>query len=272
MGKGKFLLAGLGVALLVGACQGESNDGGGSAAAPTSAVAPPTLSGQLAASGSGNALAAAPTAEAGPVAEAVKVGRVIDGDTFELADGRLVRLLGIDSCEMDTYGGKEAKKAAEGQLTRPGYASITMTAEPTGDDKDRDGRLLRYVSVNGADFGEFMVRYDHTGVYQGEHDASLEYVDRLYTQDTQFSSKPPSGRECADPNPPVPSGGGGAGIDRDRSEPAPAPKKENDGGGGGSVSYKNCSDARAKGGAPVYAGEPGYSRKLDRDGDGVGCE
>lgn len=36
--------------------------------------------------------------------------------------------------------------------------------------------------------------------------------------------------------------------------------------------YANCSAARAAGAAPVYAGEPGYSRKLDRDGDGVGCE
>lgn len=36
--------------------------------------------------------------------------------------------------------------------------------------------------------------------------------------------------------------------------------------------YANCSAARAAGAAPVYADEPGYSRRLDRDGDGVGCE
>jgi hypothetical protein len=38
------------------------------------------------------------------------------------------------------------------------------------------------------------------------------------------------------------------------------------------ASYANCSEARAAGAAPVRAGDPGYSRKLDRDGDGVGCE
>lgn len=38
------------------------------------------------------------------------------------------------------------------------------------------------------------------------------------------------------------------------------------------VYYPNCSAARAAGAAPVYADEPGYSRRLDRDGDGVGCE
>ena len=36
--------------------------------------------------------------------------------------------------------------------------------------------------------------------------------------------------------------------------------------------FRNCSEARAAGAAPVRAGDPGYSRKLDRDGDGVGCE
>lgn len=37
-------------------------------------------------------------------------------------------------------------------------------------------------------------------------------------------------------------------------------------------SFANCSEARAAGAAPVYASDPGYSRRLDRDGDGVGCE
>jgi len=36
--------------------------------------------------------------------------------------------------------------------------------------------------------------------------------------------------------------------------------------------FANCAAARAAGAAPVRAGDPGYSRKLDRDGDGVGCE
>lgn len=36
--------------------------------------------------------------------------------------------------------------------------------------------------------------------------------------------------------------------------------------------YPNCSAARAAGAAPVLLGEPGYSRRLDRDGDGRACE
>lgn len=41
------------------------------------------------------------------------------------------------------------------------------------------------------------------------------------------------------------------------------------GSGGG---FRNCAAARAAGAAPVRAGDPGYGRHLDRDGDGVGCE
>ena len=46
--------------------------------------------------------------------------------------------------------------------------------------------------------------------------------------------------------------------------PAPAPAP--------SASYPNCAAARAAGAAPLYRGNPGYSTKLDRDGDGVACE
>ncbi|MFJ2298982.1 excalibur calcium-binding domain-containing protein [Oerskovia paurometabola] len=44
------------------------------------------------------------------------------------------------------------------------------------------------------------------------------------------------------------------------------------GSGGGAVSYANCDAVRAAGKAPIRSGDPGYSKKLDRDGDGVGCE
>ncbi|PEK93059.1 excalibur calcium-binding domain-containing protein [Bacillus mycoides] len=36
--------------------------------------------------------------------------------------------------------------------------------------------------------------------------------------------------------------------------------------------YKNCDAVRAAGKAPLYKDQPGYSRKLDKDGDGVACE
>lgn len=36
--------------------------------------------------------------------------------------------------------------------------------------------------------------------------------------------------------------------------------------------FSNCDQAEAAGAAPVFAGQPGYSAELDRDGDGVACE
>lgn len=38
------------------------------------------------------------------------------------------------------------------------------------------------------------------------------------------------------------------------------------------IYYPNCSAARAAGAAPIRIGEPGYARKLDRDGDVIACE
>lgn len=42
--------------------------------------------------------------------------------------------------------------------------------------------------------------------------------------------------------------------------------------GQGASYYPNCAAVRAAGRAPIRRGQPGYSRKLDRDGDGIGCE
>lgn len=38
------------------------------------------------------------------------------------------------------------------------------------------------------------------------------------------------------------------------------------------IYYKNCTEVREAGAAPIMKGDPGYSKKLDRDGDGIGCE
>ncbi|GAA2889363.1 hypothetical protein GCM10010472_54740 [Pseudonocardia halophobica] len=53
---------------------------------------------------------------------------------------------------------------------------------------------------------------------------------------------------------------------------APAPVASAPASGGSSTYYANCSAAKAAGAAPLYAGDPGYRRALDRDGDGVACE
>ena len=37
-------------------------------------------------------------------------------------------------------------------------------------------------------------------------------------------------------------------------------------------SYSGCNEVRAAGVAPLYSYEPGFSERLDGDGDGIGCE
>lgn len=176
------------------------------------------------------------------------VARVIDGDTFELTDGRKVRVLGIDSCESDTPGGDLATAKARELLV----GSVGLRAEP-GVDEDGFGRLLRYVQTSSGDFGQAMVGYDHTGVYQGDNDASDGYLETLYAHDLDHAASPPSGRECG-------------------SHPSPAPSPPVDNDDSGSAYYPSCKAARAAGAAPLYVGEPGYRGGLDRDKDGTACE
>lgn len=42
--------------------------------------------------------------------------------------------------------------------------------------------------------------------------------------------------------------------------------------GNSTVYFKSCKEARAAGYSDIKKGEPGYSSKLDRDGDGIACE
>lgn len=38
------------------------------------------------------------------------------------------------------------------------------------------------------------------------------------------------------------------------------------------LNFGSCAEARAAGFRRMRVGEPGYSRRLDRDGDGIACE
>ncbi len=86
----------------------------------------------------------------------VKVVRVIDGDTIEIAGGAHVRYIGMDTPEtypkVEFYG-PEAKakniELVEGKL---------VTLEKDVSETDRYGRLLRYVYVDGVFVNGELVR------------------------------------------------------------------------------------------------------------------
>jgi hypothetical protein len=52
-----------------------------------------------------------------------------------------------------------------------------------------------------------------------------------------------------------------------KTSPQPAQKPADE-----EIYYKSCAEARAAGATPLRAGDPGYGRHLDRDGDGIACE
>ena len=94
--------------------------------------------------------------------------RVVDGDTFVLANGERVRLLGIDTPEkhesdkldrdsersgrdkktiqrLGELAGKYTKKLIEGK-------KVILVPEPNHENKDKYGRLLRYVYLEDGTF------------------------------------------------------------------------------------------------------------------------
>jgi endonuclease YncB( thermonuclease family) len=109
-----------------------------------------------------------------PGARAVKqrarVVTVVDGDTIKvrLAGGkrRSVRLIGIDTPEV--YGGVECggRKASRSmRRLAPRGTRVVLVSDPTQDNVDRYGRLLRYVMKSGRDLNRAQVHRGWASVY-----------------------------------------------------------------------------------------------------------
>ena len=72
-----------------------------------------------------------------------EVQRVLDGNTFELTDGKIVRLIGIDAPEAGESCSVEATQYISSLIS-----GKTVYLEKDVSETDTDGRLLRYVYVN----------------------------------------------------------------------------------------------------------------------------
>lgn len=84
--------------------------------------------------------------------------KVVDGDTIDVKDSndvvQRVRLVGIDTAERGECGFSEASKALTELI---GANKISLVLAET-DDRDRYGRLLRYVDVEGRDVGLELIK------------------------------------------------------------------------------------------------------------------
>ena len=153
-------------------------------AAPSSAAAaaPPTsaapAAGAAGSSTGGFKKAAAAAAGAGA---AYAVVSVIDGDTIRVSiNGRRekVRLIGLDAPESKKPGVQVqcfAQKASSKMQSLVQSRSVRLAADPTQDDRDRYGRLLRHVfTLDGRSVAQELIRggfareYTYAAPYAGQ--------------------------------------------------------------------------------------------------------
>ena len=189
-----------------------------------------------------------------------QVSNVVDGDTIDVVgpDGGsdTVRIIGIDTPERGECGYTEASNT----LTVMAGGKTVELSPGAVDDRDRYGRMLRYVDAGGVDAGLALIeqglaaaRYDSRDGY-GRHPREATYV-------------------AADAAMPDLCSAGGGGVP---AAPAPVSAPVVPSGGGvsppGGGAWPGCNEARAAGAAPVYRDTPGYGSHLDGDNDGVGCE
>ena len=105
---------------------------------------------------------------------------------------------------------------------------------------------LSYPSLVQAHSGGTNAEGCHTNSKTGDYHCHGGSAPSRTPQRNNFTPAAPRERTSGFASPPANAAGGGA--------------------------YRNCSEARAAGAAPVMRGEPGYGQHLDRDGDGIGCE
>ena len=102
------------------------------------------------------------------------VVKVTDGDTLKVRirgiGVRDIRIIGIDTPEV--YGGAECGGRRASQRMHelaPVGSTVTLISDPSQADRDRYGRLLRYVERRGRDVGRAQVNLGQATVYVYDH-------------------------------------------------------------------------------------------------------
>ncbi len=150
-------------------------------------------------------------------------------------------------------------------------SSVSASASSTGSELAPTGTRSRTTvederdDVVGVVARPFAAMHGRSGQVH-DHSAAPSSVQpvvplmREPTDDAPMPSGSPQPTVSTPPAAPVPSQ---QSTDAVPLPPIPAPEP---------TYYPNCDAVRAAGQAPLLVGEPGYSGKLDRDGDGIACE
>lgn len=207
--------------------------------------------------------------------EVVTVVRVIDGDTVELADGRTVRVLGIDTPEVNSGAecwGPEASRFARDVLLG---REVRLAADPTQDAVDRYGRTLAYLLLSdGANYSVLAAEAGVAFAYTYDQETRLTSQIRSAETNARTADRGVWGSPCFGTRGPTPAPEPEPEPD---PEPDPAPIPPADPSGNCEPGYHpcvpvyppdvDCSDVN--GPITVTGSDP---HGLDGNGDGVGCE
>ncbi|WP_188748916.1 thermonuclease family protein [Marinobacterium zhoushanense] len=89
----------------------------------------------------------------------VAVASVVDGDTLRLVDGNAVRLIGVNTPEIGRDGRPDQPGAREAYRMLDRWVQGRMLGVVEGEEpRDRYGRLLAYLSLDGEVLSERLVR------------------------------------------------------------------------------------------------------------------
>ena len=91
-----------------------------------------------------------------------RVTRVIDGDTFITNKGDRVRLIGVDAPELPSLRGIESKMYLHELIDNK---VVILERDGISKDKDKYGRLLRYVYLNKKDVNLQMLKSGYAKPY-----------------------------------------------------------------------------------------------------------
>lgn len=198
----------------------------------------------------------------------VTLTKTVDGDTIKVnynGQEETIRYLLIDTPEskhpntcVQPYGQRASDRNK--QLVNSGQLEIEFDV---GERKDKYGRLLAYVYVDGKSVQETLLK------------EGLARVAYVYPPNTRYLDQFEKAEDNAEnenvaiwkSNGYITDDGCAEQKEEQPKQKAQQPKQDSP-----SVYYKNCDAVRAAGAAPIKRGQPGYAKHLDRDGDGVGCE
>lgn len=119
------------------------------------------------------------------------VTNVIDGDTFDVeinGEKEKVRMIGIDTPELkgSECFSKEAKAELE-NLIESKY--VQLISDSTQDNKDRYGRLLRYVKLNEKDINEEMIENGYAHEYTHQENFYINQFSYRQAEQSAMSKK-----------------------------------------------------------------------------------